>query len=257
MSHFHFPMVAIALTALMAGCAATPTSEMAAEQANISAPANEGILIIGGTGQLGSYHVNQLSEASEQVTVLARSTSTFERLEGSTYDVVIADLTDTEALKAAVMTTKPAVIIDASNLPGIRLDDGDSFYWRYMRALVEAAQAADVTQIIRHSGRGARLILTQPTAMPRTEPRVVNYMRDLARAEIALETGAAHADFEYTLILNASLTPEPAAPAGTGTLSDDITIDTTMTRSDLARITQPCILNPACYGQTFNAVGGR
>lgn len=217
--------------------------------------ANTGILIIGGTGQLGSYHVNQLSAAGERVIVLARPSSTFERLEGSTYEVMIADLMDAAAVKAAVLEAKPAVIIDASNLSGIRLDDGDSFYWRYMRTLVEAAQAAEVTQIIRHSGRGARPILTQPPAMFADEPRVINYMRDLARAEIALETAAANSDLEYTIILNASVTPEPAAPTGTGALSDDLSIDTTMTRSDLARITQPCILNPACYGKTLNAVG--
>jgi nucleoside-diphosphate-sugar epimerase len=216
--------------------------------------ANDGILVVGGTGQLGSYHVNQLSAAGERVIVLARPSSTYERIEGSTYEVVIADLMDADAVKAAVSEAKPAVIIDASNVPGIRMEDGDSFYWRSLRTLIDAAQASGVTQIIRHSARGARQMLVQPPAMFSDEPRVINYMRDLARAELALETASTNSDLEYTLILNSNLPPEPAAPTGNGALVDDLTLDYGITRSDLARITNPCILNPACYGKTLNGV---
>lgn len=216
--------------------------------------ANTGVLVIGGTGQLGSYHVNQLSAAGERIIVLARPSSTFERLEGSTYEVVIADLMDADAVKAAIMDAKPAVIIDVSNVPGIRMEDGDSFYWRSMRTLVAAAQEAGVTQIIRHSARGARQMLTQPAAMFKDQPQIINYLRDVARAEIALETASANSDLEYTIILNSNLPPEPATPTGNGALVDDLTVDLGITRADLARITTPCILNPACYGKTLNAV---
>ncbi len=218
--------------------------------AHAVAQSNTGILVIGGTGNLGSYHVGQLSAAGERVIVLARSTSTFERIEGSTYEVVIADLTDPEAVTAAVMKAKPAVIIDASNLPGIRMDDGDSFYWRSIRTLTKAAQGAGVTQFIRHSARGAREMLTGPPTVFRDEPQIINYMRDVGRAEIALE----HSGMTYTIILNSKLPPEPATATGNGLLSDDVTLDEGITRSDLARITNTCILNPACYGKRLNGI---
>ncbi len=123
---------------------------------------NTGVLVIGGTGQLGSYHINQLSAAGERVIVLARSTSSFARIKHSTYEVVVADLTDADAVTAAVIEAQPAVIIDASNVAGIRMEDGDTFYWRAMRTLTAAAQDAGVSQIIRHSARGAREMLTAP-----------------------------------------------------------------------------------------------
>lgn len=215
-----------------------------------TAQENKGVLVVGGTGQLGSYHVNQLSEAGERVIVLARSSSSFDRIQGSDYEVVVADLTDADAVTAAVMKAKPAVIIDASNAPGIRMDDGDSFYWRSIRTLTSAAEAAGVTQVIRHSARGAREILTVLPAVFKDDPRIINYMRDVARAEIALE----HSGQTYTIILNSNLPPEPATATGNGMLDADVTIDDGITRADLAAITNTCILNADCYGKRLNGI---
>lgn len=215
-----------------------------------TAQENTGVLVVGGTGQLGSYHVKQLSNAGERVIVLARSTSSFDRIEGSTYEVVVADLMDADAVTAAVMKAKPAVIIDASNLPGIRMENGDSFYWRSMRTLTKAAEAAGVTQVIRHSARGAREMLTIPAAPFRNQPLIINYMRDVARAEIALE----HSGLNYTIILNSNLPQEPATATGNGTLNADVTIDDGITRADLAAVTNTCILNSDCYGKRLNGI---
>jgi uncharacterized protein YbjT (DUF2867 family) len=232
----------------VAACTAAPLAQAPVTACDSSG--NSGVLVMGGTGQLGSYHVNQLSAAGERVIVLARPTSSFERIENSTFEVVIGDLLDTEAVAAAVANARPAVIIDASNLPGIRLDDGESFYWRSARNQIAAAKSACVTQIIRHSARGARAFLTGPPAAFKDEPRIVNYMRDVARAEIAIE----HSGVAFTIVLNSKLPPEPAAPTGGGTLSSNLTADEGITRSDLARVTNACILNEDCYGQTYNGI---
>lgn len=244
---------ALAALALLSACASSPTDQ----RATAPTPSNEGVLVIGGTGQLGSYHVKHLSEAGERVIVFARSTSSFDRLEGATYEVVIGDLADEASVMAAVMEAKPAVIIDAANLPGIRMDDGDSFYWPAMRYEIAAAKAAGVTQIIRHSARGAREMLTipPPSGGVRSEGRIINYMRDVGRAEMALESAAQlDESLVSTIIYNRNLPPEPAAATGRGALLEDLTTDGGITRSDLARITNTCILNEKCYGKIFNAI---
>jgi len=242
-----FARFALALSALMGGLPAALAQE---PPAACNPSDNTGVLIMGGTGQLGSYHVKQLSAAGERVIVLARPTSTFQRIADSTYEVVTGDLRDADAVAAAVAKARPAVIIDASNMPGIRMDDGDSFYWRSIRHQVAAARTACVTQIIRHSARGARAFLTRPPDAFKDEPRVTNYMRDVARAEIALE----HSGLAYTIVLNSKLPPEPTAATGGGALSENLSADTGITRSDLARITNVCILNEACYGKTYNGI---
>tara|TARA_B110000438_G_scaffold258581_1_gene267387 strand:- start:148 stop:972 length:825 start_codon:yes stop_codon:yes gene_type:complete len=216
---------------------------------------NQGVLVLGGTGQLGSYHVKQLSDAGERVIVLARTTSSFERLEGSDYEVVMGDLRNESEVMAAVMESKPAVIIDTSNYPGIRFEDGESFYWPSMRYQIAAARAAGVTQIIRHSPRGARQMLTQPPSEGmRSDPLIINYMRDGARAELALEQAGVEGSLAATIIYNRNLPPEPAGATGRGELLADLTVDGGITRSDLARLTNTCILNEKCYGSIFNAV---
>lgn len=249
-SRFRLPVAALALVAFLAGCASSPASTQ------LSPPTgNTGILVIGGTGQLGSYQVNALSTAGERVIVLARSTSSFERLEGSDYEVVIADLRKGDEVTAAIMKAKPAVIVDVSNLPGIRMDDGDSFYWQSMRTVIAAADAAGVTQIIRHSARGARASLVSPSEMFLSDPRILNYMRDIARTEMALEMTATGIDGPtYTIVLNSNLPPEPATPTGTARLINDLTVNAGITRADLASVTNTCILNESCYGKTFNAI---
>ncbi len=130
------------------------------------------------------------------------------------------------------------------------MDDGDTFYWQSIQNQIAAAKSACVTQIIRHSARGARAFLTQPPAVFRDEPRIVNYMRDVARAEMTLE----HSGLNFTIVLNRNLPPEPATPTGRAILATDLTVDAGITRSDLAQVTNACILNQDCYGGTYNAI---
>lgn len=214
--------------------------------ASVGAQTNTGVLVVGGTGQLGAYHVRHLSAAGERVVVLARTTSTFERLEGARYSVVVGDLRKPDEIMVAVAQAKPAVIIAASNFPGIRLEDGDAFYEPAMKALIAAAKAAGVTQIILHGVHGARKTLDTPLA----DPKITNYMRDSARAEIALEQSG----LSYTIVRNSGVPPEPAAPTGRGKLTADLSQTGLITRSDLARIANTCVLNPACYGQIYNGL---
>lgn len=217
----------------------------------LAAPAaaqeNTGVLVVGGTGQLGSYHVQHLSADGERVVVLARPTSSFERLEGASYEVVIGDLENAEEIMAAITEARPAVIIDASNYPGIRLEDGEAFYEPAMNNLIAAARAAGVMQVILHGIHGARDTLDTPLA----DPKVTNYMQDNGRAEIALENSG----LAYTIVRNSGVPPEPAEPTGRGSLTAAALKQTGLiTRSDLARITNTCILNPACYGNIYNGL---
>ena len=57
-----------------------------------------------------------------------------------------------------------------------------------------------------------------------------------------------------TIIYNRNLPQEPAPPTGNGELLDDLTVDDGITRNDLARITNACILNEDCYGRIFNGI---
>ena len=75
-------------------------------------PAWSGILIFGGTGQLGSRIVRLLLEAGEDVTVFVRPTSDRSRLDGLAVDYVVGDLlNDADVAGAFASASYRAVIV--------------------------------------------------------------------------------------------------------------------------------------------------
>ena len=73
-----------------------------------------GVLVFGGTGQLGAPHVRMLLEQGEQVTVFHRASSKFDRLSGLSYTRAKGDLMDADSVLAAIQQAKPRIVIDTS-----------------------------------------------------------------------------------------------------------------------------------------------
>ena len=210
----------------------------------------DGVLVFGGTGQLGAYHVQLLVKQGEDVTVFHRPTSSFERLEGLEYHAVSGNLLDLDTVVAAMAQVKPRVVIDTSARRGGNLRAEDPFYAEAMNNIVTAATATNsVEQIIIHSSVGVRA-----SAAPLR--RKFDYdtdspnMRDKAKAEILLEQSG----IAYTIIRNGLLEHEPAAATGNGRLTEDEATFGRITRADLAELTLTCIDNPTCLGKILHAV---
>jgi len=210
----------------------------------------DGVLVFGGTGQLGAYHVQLLAKQGETVTVFHRPTSSFERLDGLEYHRVSGDLLDPHAVLAAMEQVKPRVVIDASARRGGRLRAGDPFYAQAMGNIVTAAVAANsVEQIIIHSSVGVResaAIVKRDYGYNTDNPN----MRDKAKAEVLLEQSG----IAYTIIRNGLLEYEPVAATGNGRLTENQATFGRITRADLAGLTLTCIGNDACLGKIFHAV---
>lgn len=210
----------------------------------------DGILVFGGTGQLGAYHVQLLAKQGETVTVFHRPTSSFKRLDGFEYSRVSGDLLDQDTVVAAMTQVKPSVVIDASARRGERLRAEDPFYAEVMSNIVKAAIAADsVKQIIIHSSVGVRA-----SAEPLQREHGYNTdspnMRDKGEAEVLLEQSG----LPYTIIRNGLLEFEPVAATGNGRLTEDEAVFGRITRADLAGLTLTCIDNENCLGKILHAV---
>jgi uncharacterized protein YbjT (DUF2867 family) len=210
----------------------------------------DGVLVFGGTGQLGAYHVQLLAKQGETVTVFHRPTSSFERLEGLEYHRVSGDLLDPHAVVAAMEQVKPRVVIDTSARRGGRLRAEDPFYAEAMNNIVRAAVAANsVEQIIIHSSVGVREsapMVKRDYGYNTDNPN----MRDKAKAEVLLEQSG----IPYTIIRNGLLEYEPVAATGNGRLTEDEATFGRITRADLAGLTLTCIDNDVCLGKILHAV---
>lgn len=208
------------------------------------------VLVFGGTGQLGAYHVQLLAARGDAVTVFHRPTSSFARLEGVDYETVSGDLLDTQSVMVAMAQVKPRVVIDTSARRGARMQRAEPFYAEAMENIVKAAVAVgSVEQIIIHSSvgvRGSAAPLKEKYDYDTDSPN----MRDKAKAEVILEQGG----IPYTIIRNALLEHEPVAATGGGRLTEDETVFGRITRADLARLTLTCIGNEACIGKILHAL---
>ncbi|MGI9205817.1 MAG: SDR family oxidoreductase [Woeseiaceae bacterium] len=209
----------------------------------------DGILIFGGTGQLGAPHVRMLVDQGERVTVFHRATSSFERLEGVDFQRVEGDLMDASSVLAAMEKIQPEVVIDASARRGNRMREQQAFYAIAMQNIVAAAQVTGVEQIILHGSigvRGSADYLEKTYGYNTDSPN----MLDKAEAERVLENSGVN----YTIVRNGLLEFEPVEPTGGGELLQDENTFGRITRTDLARLTVGCVNNDDCYGTIFHAI---
>lgn len=208
----------------------------------------EGVLVFGGTGQLGAPHVRMLLERGETVTVFHRPTSSFKRLEGLEFNRVEGDLMDAASVLAAMENTQPRIVIDTSARRGDRLRKGEPFYAQAMRNIVAAAQATGVEQIIIHSSVGVRGSAAYLKKVYGYATDSANLL-DKADAEVVLENSGVN----YTIVRNGLLEHEPAPATGRGRLTEDENTFGRITRTDLARITLTCMDNEECFGKIYHA----
>ncbi len=83
--------------------------------APLSLAADGDVLVLGGTGQLGSEIVKDLVAAGENVSVLARPTSNRARLEGLEVSYVIGDMQVNADMERVFTSTSFRAVIDASS----------------------------------------------------------------------------------------------------------------------------------------------
>jgi uncharacterized protein YbjT (DUF2867 family) len=230
-----------------------------------------GVLVFGGTGQLGAPHVSMLAERGETVVVFHRPTSSFERLDGTEFSKFEGNLLDADSVLAAMRKVKPRVVIDTSARRGYHRQNPEPFYTPAMKNIVAAAQATGVRQIIIHSSIGVREseaavaaylmrlygFDVYSTEYPPDMPVNMRFnldnnpnLLDKAGAEVVLEQSG----IDYTIVRNGLLEFEPAAPTGRGELLEDETTFGRITRTDLARISLACLDNKSCFGKIYHAI---
>lgn len=208
--------------------------------------ADGGVLVFGGTGQLGSEIVKDLVEAGEDVTVLARPTSNRARLDGLDVTYVIGDMLVDVDMERVFTSVPYRVVVDASN----QAFDGDqTFYEESQRLVSKWAAFSNVGQVILHgavgSGDSAKLL------------RIENAM-EVQRTAIASKSVAeeilAESGVPYTIIRHLTMLPMDTNESGNARLTKDHTAIGAITRDGLARLTMDCLDNKSCFNIIFHAV---
>ncbi len=205
--------------------------------ANPAAARDGGVLVLGGTGQLGSEIVKDLVEAGEKTTVLARPTSNRERLDGLDVSYVIGDMLVEADMQRVLNGADYRVVIDASNGPW----GDEDFYSATMEILSKHAAESGVSQLILHGAIGAGDSMQMVHLDQVFEGQRVALLDKTIAEEILINSGV-----PYTIIRHLSLLPLELRDSGKAFLTTDRTAYGPVTRDGLARLTLECMDNPDC-----------
>lgn len=211
-----------------------------------SAAQDGGVLVFGGTGQLGSEIVKDLVATGETVTVLARQTSNRSRLEGLDVKYVVGDMLNDANMEQAFRSAAFRTVVDASGLPGT----GDqNFYIESQKLVSKWSRETGVEQIILHGAIGAG-----DSAQMFYAEKLPAFQRDAIAAKTVAEGILAESGVPYTIIRHMTLLPMEIKESGLAVLTEDRTAIGAMTRDGLARLTLECLDNPECLDKTLHAV---
>ena len=110
-------------------------------------------VILGGTGHVGSAAADALLRAGEQVTIVTRRADRASRLSGRGAQVAVADIADTEALRAALSSGRRALIV---NPPADPSTDTDETERQTVSQILRTLEPLELEKIVAVSTGGAR-----------------------------------------------------------------------------------------------------
>jgi uncharacterized protein YbjT (DUF2867 family) len=206
----------------------------------------EGILVFGGTGQLGSKIVEQLIRAGEtDVTVFARPTSDRARLKDFDVKYVVGDATNEADVEAAFKSANFRVVINA--LSNYRSPGKPTFHEDTLKIQAKWSKETGVSRLIFHSSTGAG----DSKALLRADLPESSRLRflDKEKAETVIEASG----MEYAILRNYSILPEPTAQTDEAFLTEDHTSgDGRVGRADIAKFTLYCLDGYLCKNKTLH-----
>jgi uncharacterized protein YbjT (DUF2867 family) len=208
--------------------------------------ADAGVLVLGGTGQLGSEIVKALVAAGENVSVLARQTSNRSRLDGVRVSYVIGDMLTEVDIERVFKEKSYRAVVDASNAP---FNGSQDFYENSQRIVSKWAAATGVRQLILHGAIGAG----DSAALIYVEKAFEIQRKAIASKTVAEEIVVA-SGVPYTIIRHLTLLPMQFKESGQAKLSRDRNAVGAVTRDGLARLTRECLDNSSCMNVIFHAV---
>ncbi|NKB45187.1 MAG: NAD(P)H-binding protein [Alphaproteobacteria bacterium] len=210
----------------------------------LQAKANTGVLVFGGTGQLGAEIVMDLRDAGEDVTVFVRPTSDRSQLEPLGVSFVTGDVLTEADVEAALKAGPFRVVVDALARDG---DTKPDFYIDSMRYISKWAQVTGVSQVILHGSVGAGL------SRPVYPDERWDVMGPTITAKDYGERHLMESGAPYTIIRNLVLLPAEIKESGVAAITTDQSKRGVVTRDGLARLTIVCLDNPSCINEIYHA----
>ena len=202
------------------------------------AQTNDSILVVGGTGRIGSEIVKALEQRGGNVSVFVRPTSDRKRLQGLDISYVVGNvLTENDVAEAFGQQKYDAVVSSLAKVGQEPNPHGVGGQY-----LVKWAKKNGVKHFILISSLGAG-----------PDPVFTKY-KEILQAKGVAEASLTSSGIDYTIIRTGIILYGEEPATGNSQLILDQSIIGTITRKDLAQLTAECVLNNQCINQIYNAV---
>ena len=222
----------------------------------MSLVANDAILVLGGTGELGSEIIKDLVAAGKRVTALARRTSSRELLEDLDISYAVGDMLIGADMKRVFTDTLYGIVIDASSGPyrdmanaSHELLGAQTFYEESQKIISKWAAETGVQHLILHSTVGAG-----DSADLVNVENVFEVQRLALASKNIAEKILVSSGVPYTIIRHLTVLPLTYKESGKALLSKDRNKAGAITRDGLARLTLECLANKGCINKIFHAI---
>ena len=204
------------------------------------AESNEKILVVGGTGRVGSEIVKVLYDDYKDITVLSRSDSNRSRLKGLNIKYLKGDVLLERDMKQVFSDTSYDVVINAIAKVGESQNP-------------HAIGQLNLSKWSIINGVKHFILIGSVGAGPNPEHSM---WREILIAKGEAEQALIDSGLNYTIIKTGIIIYDDTSATNKAFLSDNIDVVGKVTRKDLALLTVNCILKDSCINHIFNAMDG-
>jgi hypothetical protein len=204
------------------------------------AESNEKILVIGGTGRVGSEIVKVLYDDYKDITVLSRSDSNRSRLKDLNIKYLKGNVLLEEDMKQVFSDVSYDVVINAI----AKVGESQNPHAIGQLNLSKWSKINGIKHFILIGSVGAGL-----------NPEHTMW-RDILIAKGEAEQSLINSGLNYTIIKTGIIIYDDTSATNKAFLSDNIDVVGKVTRKDLALLTVNCILKDSCTNRILNAMDG-
>jgi|ETNmetMinimDraft_1059919.scaffolds.fasta_scaffold10035_2 nucleoside-diphosphate-sugar epimerase len=202
------------------------------------AESNEKILVIGGTGRVGSEIVKALHNEYKDITVLSRSDSNRSRLKNLNIKYIKGNVLLEGDMEQVFSNVSYDVVINAIAKVGESQNP-------------HALGQLNLSKWSKRNGIKHFILIGSVGTGPNPEHSI---WRDILIAKGKAEQSLINSGLNYTIIKTGIIIYDDTSATNKAFLSNNIDIVGKVTRKDLALLTVNCILKDSCSNRIFNAM---
>ena len=211
---------------------------------NTVTEAKESILVVGGTGRVGSEIVKILANENKDITVLSRSDNNYSRLKGLNINYMQGNVLNDKDIERVFSEKDFSVVINAL----AKVGNSPNPHAVGQNNLIKWSKKTGIKHFILIGSVGAGSKQSELVS-----DIVWSMWKDILQEKGKAEASLINSNLTFTIIRTGIVVYDDTPATGHAELLEDDTIVGIITRKDLAQLTGECVLNGLCFNKIYHA----